>query len=72
MGLIPNAYWTTNSVCPGQSFAENAIYMFMVSLLSTMNVVVAVDENGKEMYPVPEFTGDLLRFGFNIAGRLHT
>ena len=36
--------------------------MFVVSLLSTMNVVAAVDENGKEIYPVPEFTGDMVRF----------
>jgi len=41
--------------------------MFMISLLSTTNVVCAVDENGKEIYPVPEFTGDIIRFvfGFN-------
>jgi hypothetical protein len=36
--------------------------MFIVSLLSTTNVVNVVDENGKEIYPVPEFTGHMIRF----------
>ena len=58
--------WTANSACAGQFFAENSVYMFMVSLLSTVNAVKFVDENGKEIYPVPEFAGDLVRFDIRL------
>ena len=42
------------------------MYTFIVSLLSTVNVVNAVDENGKEISPVPEFTGDMIRFDIRL------
>ena len=48
-------------MCAGQFFAEHVLYMNMVSLLSTTNMVNAVDENGNEMPPVAEFTGGIFR-----------
>jgi hypothetical protein len=63
-------YRTANSVCAGQFFAEHALYMNMVSLLSTTNMVNAVDENGNEIPPVVEFTGGFVRFDIQHRDRI--
>lgn len=44
-------------VCPGNHFAEAAIFAVVSLLLATTNVVKKKDEMGKEIEPVLKFTG---------------
>ena len=47
------------SVCPGQTLAENTVYIVAASLLACFDFLPPVDKNGKEVAIVPEFPLEL-------------
>ncbi|KAG1735609.1 cytochrome P450 [Suillus paluster] len=46
-------------ICPGRFFSDNAIWASVVSILSTVEITNAKDEDGKDIDVKPEFTSGL-------------
>ncbi|KAG1735601.1 cytochrome P450 [Suillus paluster] len=46
-------------ICPGRFFADNALWASVVSILSTVEIANAKDEDGKDIDVKPEFTSGL-------------
>ncbi|KAF9456731.1 cytochrome P450, partial [Collybia nuda] len=47
--------------CPGRYFADDSLYITMVSILATLHISKALDKNGKEIIPALKFTSGLSR-----------
>jgi len=60
-------------ICPGQAFAETVIWITMATLLATINMRPALDENGKEIQLKESFAGtmvaDPLPFPYRLEPR---
>lgn len=48
-------------ICPGRHLAESFLWEAMVTVLATARIVKKLDHEGKEIVPVPEFTGGGVR-----------
>ncbi|KIJ10309.1 hypothetical protein PAXINDRAFT_86237, partial [Paxillus involutus ATCC 200175] len=49
------------SVCPGAHFAEVSLFLDVASILVTFDIWKAVDDQGREMDPVIEYTDSITR-----------
>jgi len=60
-------------ICPGQHLADAIVWTTMATLLATSRILKEVDDNGLEITPNPEFTGEqpsrAKPFPFRIAPR---
>ncbi|KAF9456739.1 cytochrome P450 [Collybia nuda] len=48
-------------VCPGRYFAEDSLWITIVSILATLHISKALDESGKEITPELKFTSGVSR-----------
>lgn len=48
-------------ICPGNTIAEATMYLVMASLIATMDITKARDENGNEIEPEVVRSGGLVR-----------
>jgi cytochrome P450 len=48
-------------VCPGSHFAEVSLFLNIASILATFDIFKAVDDQGREIDPVIEYTNGLTR-----------
>ncbi|KAF9458164.1 cytochrome P450 [Collybia nuda] len=46
-------------ICPGIHLGDNSLWIVMASVLATMNIFKAVDDNGKEITPEVSFTSGI-------------
>lgn len=44
-------------LCPGRYFAENSIFLAVVTMLATCDIKCGLDANGNEVRPLVEYTG---------------
>jgi hypothetical protein len=49
-------------VCPGQYLGRASVWIVIATVLATMKVSKALDENGAEITPVPKMTTGLERY----------
>lgn len=50
-----------NRVCPGQAFAEAVVWITMATMLATVNMRPALDEDGKEIPVLENFAGTMVQ-----------
>ncbi|KIJ06259.1 hypothetical protein PAXINDRAFT_20539 [Paxillus involutus ATCC 200175] len=48
-------------VCPGAHFTEVSLFLNVASILATLDILKAVDDQGREMDPVIEYTDGITR-----------
>ena len=60
--IVPTVRLFFNRVCAGKRFAEQTLFIAVVSLLATFKVTKAKDETGKDIDPVFEVPNSALRF----------
>lgn len=46
-------------ICPGSHLAAASVWMILTTILRTMDILPAVDKDGKEIYPVPALSNGL-------------
>lgn len=49
-------------ICPGMHFAELAVFMIVVSTLASVDVLKALDANGREIPVTEKRTGTVARY----------
>ena len=49
-------------VCPGQNLGRASVWIVIATVLATMKVSKALDENGAEITPAPKMTTGLERY----------
>lgn len=47
-------------VCPGRYFADANLWIAITTILATLDISKAIDHNGNEITPVPEFSPGLV------------
>ena len=51
----------SDRICPGKHLAHSAFTLTAASVLSTFDLIKKVDENGQEIEPEREYTGNGIR-----------
>ena len=46
--------------CPGRYYADTELWLTIACVLATFDILPALDQDGKDIVPVPEFKGALI------------
>ena len=53
-------------VCPGKWFADSNIWLLASNIIAMFNIEKALDDSGKPITPLDEFTVGSIRYGLNF------